>query len=355
MDINNLRNCELGLPPVVSLCVHLFTIALLLFFGFYHVLYETFLLGASCLAALLVAIFSLISVINQTRSSALLIGFLLCVFFTLIVSSYFHGERGLIYCFAFSSVLFFLLRFQAAVCLGAITIIICSVAALNTMDPLLVGRFVLAMCISFLFFTVLSYQLVKQTQRLEQDANEDYLTGLMNQRSFYAWLGGHLSRDHAPRSKLTLFYFDIDNFKSVNDSFGHAGGDLVLKQFAKRIIAEVIEINSEFCIDSEMHFCRLSGDEFVLACPNTANVEMAADFATRFHETLASPFSIAGRMTLICSSIGIHHFLVENQTVGEVMQLADAAMYKAKKLGEQQFYISEDQSNNYYREVNAAY
>ena len=309
----------------------------------------------SCFLTLLVTVFSLISVINHSQNPALLISFVVCSISTLVIASYFHGERGLIYCFSLSAAMFFLIRFQAAIYLGAATITICAFAALNSMDPFLVGRFLLAMSISFVFSGVLANQLFKQTRRLEQDANQDYLTGLMNQRSFYAWLDSHLKSDNSSRSKLTLFYFDIDNFKSVNDTFGHAGGDLVLKEFSRRIIAEVGEINSEFCIDSEMHFCRLSGDEFVLACPNTSDVGMAADLAGRFHQTLANPFSIAGRMTVIYSSIGVHHFVVENQSVGEVMQLADGAMYKAKKTGEQQFYISEDQRENYFREANAAY
>lgn len=355
MAKNSLRNFELVLPPAVSLAVHFFTLALLLVFGFYHILFGTLLLGLSCFLTLLVTVFSLISVLNHSRNPALLISFVVCAISTLVIASYFHGERGLIYCFSFSAAMFFLIRFQAAIYIGVATIVICSLAALNTMDPLLVGRFVLAMSISFLFSGVLAYQLFKQTRKLEQDANQDYLTGLMNQRSFCAWLDRHLANNKWVGSKLTLFYFDIDNFKSVNDSFGHGGGDLVLKEFSKRIISEVGKINNEFCIDSKLHFCRLSGDEFVLGCPNTSDVTMAADFATRFHEALAKPFAIAGRMTVICSSIGVHHFVVEGQSVGEVMQLADAAMYKAKKLGEQQFYISEDQRANYLREANAAY
>lgn len=213
----------------------------------------------------------------------------------------------------------------------------------------MVGRFALAMAFSFIFSGTLAYQIFKQQRQLEQEASEDYLTGLMNQRSFYAWLEEFLSKDSVPRQKLTLFYFDIDNFKSVNDSFGHAGGDLVLKEFSGRVISAAREISSEFGINCEKRFCRLSGDEFVLACPSATDVEMASNFANRFHDVLDKPFSIGGRMTLIRSSIGVYHFMVENQSVTEVMQLADAAMYRAKKSGEQQFHIFEDERESYLR------
>lgn|GEM_PF-2137194 len=349
--MSKLRTFKLRLPPFVSICIHALTILLLLCFGIFHIFFESFWIGVSCFTALLFGVFSLISIINYGSSSVLLIGFVIALTVTLAISSYLFGERGLIYCFPLSAAVFFLIRFQPALLLGIAIILICGIAALHSMDTFMVGRFVLAMVFSFIFSGTLAYQLFKQQRQLEQEANEDYLTGLMNQRSFHAWLERRLSDSKFLRTKLTLFYFDIDNFKSINDSFGHAGGDLVLKEFSQRIITSVGEINDEFCIDSEMHFCRLSGDEFVLACPSSSDRDMAMDVATRFHQILSNPFSIGGRMTLIRSSIGVYHFVIENQSVAEVMQLADAAMYKAKKSGEQQIYISEDERENYLREA----
>ncbi|MBT5332114.1 MAG: GGDEF domain-containing protein [Porticoccaceae bacterium] len=353
--MSSLRNFELKLPNLASICVHVLTIFLLLFFGFSHLLFESFWVGVSCLITLLIAVFSLISVVNRSNNAILLVGFVVCAGITLAVTSYLHGSRGLIYCFPLTASLFFLIRYQTAILIGGTMLVVCSLAALNSMEPLMVARFSFAMAFSLIFLAILAYQLFQQQRQLEQEANEDYLTGLMNQRSFYAWLEKLLASESSLRRKLTLFYFDIDNFKSINDSFGHAGGDLVLKEFSQRIISAVGEINQEFCLDTKMHFCRLSGDEFVLACVNTTDGEMAADVAKRFHNALADPFSIGGRMTLICSSIGVHHFTMENQSLSEVMQLADAAMYKAKKLGEQQFYISEDERESYLREASSAY
>lgn len=353
--MTSLKNFELRLPNLASICVHVLTVFLLLFFGFFHLLFESFWLGVCCLITLLIAIFSLISVVNRTNNEILLQGFVIGAAITLGVASYFHGERGLIYCFPLTASMFFLIRYQTAIFIGAATLVVCSLAALNSMDPFMVARFSLAMSFSLIFLAILAYQLFQQQKQLEREANEDYLTGLMNQRSFYAWLEKLLSSESSLRRKLTLFYFDIDNFKSINDSFGHAGGDLVLKEFSRRIVSAVGEINQEFCLDTEMHFCRLSGDEFVLACVNTTDAEMAADVAKRFHKALADPFLIGGRMTTICSSIGVHHFTIENQSLGEVMQLADAAMYRAKKLGEQQFYISEEDREIYLRETSSAY
>lgn len=354
--MNVVENFELKLPPVISTSLHLLTILLLLLFGFNHLLFENFFLGISCFFSLLVSIFSLISLLTRgSKSGFMLFSFLLCLTATLTIACYFYGERGLVYSFPLSASMFFLMRFKIALFLGGSIILLCCLAALNTMDQVMVARFFLAMVFSFICSGTLAYQLSKQQRQLEREANEDYLTGLMNQRSFYNWLEGYLSNTQSERSKLTLFYFDIDNFKSINDSFGHAGGDLVLKEFSERIITAVTEMNTEFCIQSKMNFCRLSGDEFVLACTNTEDLDMAADFAKRFHDRLTQPFAIGGRMTLVHSSIGVHHFVIEGQTASEVMQLADAAMYKAKKTGEQQFYISEDQRDSYLKEMKLSY
>lgn len=343
------------LPPVVAISVHIISIFVLLFFGVFHVLFESFWVGIACFVTLLFAVFSLISLINQENASVMLLCFIFCAAATLVIASYVLGERGLIYCFPLSASVFFIMRFRPAVIFGTIIILACATAVLHKMDFVLVVRFVMAMSMSFIFSGTLAYQLFKQKRQLEQEANEDYLTGLMNRRSFYTWLEKFLTESAEYKARLTLFFFDIDQFKSINDSFGHAGGDLVLKEFARRINNEMVGITEDFCAKEEMIFCRLSGDEFVLACPNTNNSEMAAEIANRFHKALAAPFSIGGRMALIRASIGVHHFVVENQSAAEVMQLADNAMYKAKKSGEQQFYISEGDSDDFLRDGISAY
>ncbi len=338
------------LPPVVAISVHIISIFVLLFFGVFHILFESFWIGVACFVTLMFAVFSLISLLNQENTGSLQLCFVSCAAITLVIASYVLGVRGLIYCFPLSGAAFFIMRFRPAVIYGGSIILACTIAVLHSMEFVLVVRFFMAMAMSFIFSGTLAYHLFKQKKQLEQEANEDYLTGLMNRRSFYTWLEGFLEESSGYKKRLTLFYFDIDQFKSINDSFGHAGGDLVLKEFARRIGNEVEALRQEYCTGGEMFFCRLSGDEFVLACPSTSNSELAAIVAKRFHEALAAPFSIGGRMALIRASIGAHHFVIENQSAAEVMQVADSAMYKAKKSGEQQFYISEDQNDDFLRD-----
>lgn len=334
------------LPLAASLSVHVCTILVLLLYGFSHLLYDSLLISFSCFVALIFAICSLFATINKSDTGIFLLGFLISLAVTVTITSYLYGARGLIYCFSLSAVLFFMMAYPAALVGGLLICVINLVAATHSMELLMVMRFTVAIALSFAFSAVFAHQIFKQQARLEKEANEDYLTGLMNQRSFYHWLGEHLSNSNSFHTKLTLYYFDIDDFKSVNDSFGHEGGDRVLKEFAERIKTCVGQLNLEFCVDTNMYFCRLAGDEFVLACPNTDSRATATEVANSFQEVLSKPFSIGERLVQIRSSMGIHHFQIENQDIGYVMRSADTAMYEAKKGGKQQFYISEDSAES---------
>lgn len=338
--MNNWNLFEPKFPLAASVSVHIFAIMLTLLFGSYHMLYESIFVGICCFVALMFATCSLFASLNRADTSIFLIGFLVSIAALTTLASFLYGERGLIYCFSFPAALFFMMTFRAALIAGAAMCVINLIGAFPHMEFPLFVRFTVAIAMTYALSATFARQVYKQHTLLEKEANEDYLTGLMNQRCFYSWLGEFLSNPISKDKNLTIYYFDIDDFKSINDSFGHEGGDRVLKEFADRITYAAENLDLEFCFDPIIHFSRLSGDEFVLACPNTKNRDEAGKVASKFQEVLANPFSIGGRKVKINSSMGIHHFQVKQQDVSYVMRAADQAMYEAKKSGKQQFYIS---------------
>ncbi|MET0963767.1 MAG: diguanylate cyclase [Noviherbaspirillum sp.] len=118
---------------------------------------------------------------------------------------------------------------------------------------------------------------------------------------------------------------DLDNFKKINDTYGHGHGDCVLQQLSKRLN----NVLSEFDL-----LARLGGDEFMvlmkLRCPDAA---MALSTAERFHQALAAPFGINGQQVMLGISIGIAIPPAHGRTMSELMRRADLAMYHAKSLG----------------------
>jgi diguanylate cyclase (GGDEF)-like protein len=130
---------------------------------------------------------------------------------------------------------------------------------------------------------------------------------------------------------VATLFVDLDRFKVVNDSLGHAAGDLLLQGVAKRI---------EKCLRDGDTAARLGGDEFAVLLPGVSSVEEVVPVAKRILEALRKPFDLGGKETFVSSSIGIA-FSETGHDTQELMVHADLAMYQAKKQGKDCYEIFE--------------
>ncbi|MEN3277299.1 MAG: hypothetical protein V7631_3089 [Massilia sp.] len=171
-------------------------------------------------------------------------------------------------------------------------------------------------------------------RRLHHLAHHDPLTGLANRTLLQDEL--KYAIDFAVRNDLlgALAFLDLDNFKHINDNFGHEAGDAVLREIAHRLRTSVRENDT---------VARVGGDEFVLVINNQTGNEQLADLVERIRVCVSAPISVAGREILPGTSIGVSRFPHDGDTVDRVMRAADAAMYHAKSLGKNncQFYSPE--------------
>jgi diguanylate cyclase (GGDEF)-like protein/PAS domain S-box-containing protein len=166
--------------------------------------------------------------------------------------------------------------------------------------------------------------------RLEELATRDDLTGLPNR----AWLNGHLKAmlgRTQSQAGTTVMFIDLNRFKEVNDSLGHAAGDNLLQQVGQRL---------QSCMRPGDVVARLGGDEFVVAAPCTGR-EAAAGIAQRLLKTLTVPFYVDGLEMCVGASIGISLSGQDAATPDLLFQNADTAMYKAKALGESSYQFFE--------------
>ena len=164
--------------------------------------------------------------------------------------------------------------------------------------------------------------------RLEQLATRDVLTGLPNR----AWLNGHLKAMLGEGgAATTVLFIDLNRFKEVNDSLGHAVGDVLLQHVATRLQA---------CMRPGDVVARLGGDEFVVAA-HCAGRDDAAAIARSVLAALAAPFHADGLEMHVGASIGISLSGSEAGTPELLFQNADTAMYKAKARGESAFQFFE--------------
>ncbi|GAA3932689.1 hypothetical protein GCM10022277_31930 [Litoribacillus peritrichatus] len=160
----------------------------------------------------------------------------------------------------------------------------------------------------------------------------DSLTGLPNRNLLIDRMNLEMKRAERHNSIGALLFIDLDNFKAVNDSFGHAVGDQVLQHVATQLKGSLRAVDT---------VARLGGDEFLIIIPELSSdlleaKSRAKDIATMLTEKIATPFFVKNRDWVASASIGVAMYPVDCNDVSEVMRFADTAMYEAKKQGRSQ-------------------
>jgi len=161
---------------------------------------------------------------------------------------------------------------------------------------------------------------------LARQATHDALTGLPNRALFADRLGQALARASRRQATLAVLFLDLDGFKAVNDSLGHAAGDQLLVAVADRMRA---------CLRLEDTVARLGGDEFTILLEGLTDLRGATLVAERITRDLVAPFTLAGHAVVVTSSIGIvlNDLHRGEQRADELLRDADVAMYRAKAAG----------------------
>jgi diguanylate cyclase (GGDEF)-like protein/PAS domain S-box-containing protein len=152
----------------------------------------------------------------------------------------------------------------------------------------------------------------------------DALTGLPNRAAVYDRLGQALARRHRQQSVLAVSFLDLDGFKAVNDRFGHAAGDQVLREVAARLAAALRPADT---------VGRLGGDEFVVLCelPDPSETD---EIANRLQAALAPAFTVHGEQVRLHASVGVAVAAADQPVEpSELLHAADLAMYRAKPAG----------------------
>jgi diguanylate cyclase (GGDEF)-like protein/PAS domain S-box-containing protein len=162
------------------------------------------------------------------------------------------------------------------------------------------------------------------TDRLARLALYDMLTDLPNRALFADRLDQALVRATRTNSLVSLLFIDLDGFKPVNDSLGHATGDVLLKAVAQRLLT---------CVRGTDTVSRHGGDEFIILLTDLEDAKSAALCADKVKAALAAPFALGSVEVQITASIGIASFPDHAADGAALLKCADAAMYRAKAAG----------------------
>lgn len=168
--------------------------------------------------------------------------------------------------------------------------------------------------------------------RLEFLARYDQLTELPNRALFLDRLHNAVQRAHSDELRLAILYLDMDNFKQINDTFGHTTGDHLLREVAQRL---------KQCVRESDTIGRLGGDEFAILLDNISKREDATVVADKVLAALCDPYILDGITLLSTPSLGIAIYPEHGQDQLQLVRLADEAMYVAKRTGGKRYSLAE--------------
>jgi len=171
-------------------------------------------------------------------------------------------------------------------------------------------------------------------QKIHQLAYYDSLTRLPNRALFCERLAIALADARTGETLIAVMFLDLDNFKRVNDSLGHAYGDLLLQEVSERLLECALDaLTLDESGVSTCTVARMGGDEFTIMLTGLADREQSHGFAQRVSEALSGVYELDGNDCHTSSSIGIAHYPDHGNSVDELLKCADIAMYAAKKQG----------------------
>ena len=173
-------------------------------------------------------------------------------------------------------------------------------------------------------------QATRAAQDMQRLASYDTLTGLPNRNLFVAELDRAIGRARRSGAGFGLCFIDLDRFKAINDTLGHATGDELLQTMAARLRGLLRE--------SDL-VARLGGDEFVVLLDGPADAAALAAVARKLLATVAEPMQLGGRSVWVTGSCGLAMFPADGDDAQALLKHADAAMYQAKALGKNTFHF----------------
>lgn len=187
-----------------------------------------------------------------------------------------------------------------------------------------------------LYFSSLLKQLGKQHDELKRlyaqmarHATHDSLTNLPNRKHFYDQLAETMASARQEKRTFTVLYLDLDGFKAINDDMGHAIGDQLIENTARRL---------ERCVRKGDMVARVGGDEFVVLLQDVASLDVSK-IAEKIIETLSKPIMFSDKTLSVTTSIGVATYPQDGADANALIHSADSAMYEAKRNGKNGYRI----------------
>jgi diguanylate cyclase (GGDEF)-like protein len=176
----------------------------------------------------------------------------------------------------------------------------------------------------------LELKVTERTRQLQELAEHDPLTGLPNRRELFVLLNAAIQRAQAESEQVAVFFLDVDNFKYINDSMGHAFGDRVLVSLARRLQETTLGFGFA---------ARLGGDEFTVVFEHARSSEAIRAAGTSIVQAFQKPLTVDGRDLIVSVSVGASIYPEHEIHAEGLLKAADAALFRAKAMGRGQLSV----------------
>jgi diguanylate cyclase len=319
-------------------------LAALTFSGYslYHYFYDSAIISLILgMTASLILLFILFRSLG--KNSELIQQTILCsIIFAIFTGCYSLGLRGVVWLFPLVISVFFNYSKRHSLIISVFSVLVGLSLATNSIDTVFAIRMLFPLSLTIWFAYLYRVTIEKEQNALEKEANEDYLTGISNRRSFHNWLHRAIPLHQKVHLLLAVFYLDLDDFKQINDKYGHEFGDRILKEVSARMVSS-IRSTDVLAHGAELQFARIAGDEFVIAA---AHIEFEQDvdvIARRLLEAVNSLLDIDSVEFSLSCSIGVAICQNSQMSADDLLHEADAAMYRSKELGKNRItYFDQD-------------
>ncbi|MBU2899195.1 GGDEF domain-containing protein [Vibrio hepatarius] len=344
-DMRSARKCK-----IVLLC-SVIAVLIMIYYGTTHVINQDYLFGTInifCAIVLAGNLFYLRVNPSVNISDVVLSSVLLLQTFLLL----FYGEHiadRLLWLYPICAAIIFACEFRTGFILSTslfvLTAVIClftnmaTIPAHFALDRFLVS--LLAICVlsnfsAYYYAKVVSYIQSLHKEGIEDLAYRDKLTGLANRWSFESWALGKLEQVKDNDTLTAMVFLDIDNFKSINDTYGHEIGDRVLQHFANRL-KNNIRTKDRKTQRNDYSIARFAGDEFVLLLYGVNSVEDLNRILGRICHLFEDSYQSTQRINKLTVSAGVAIYPDDADSMLELTRCADKAMYSAKHSGKNQY------------------
>ncbi|NOH62383.1 GGDEF domain-containing protein [Vibrio sp. RE88] len=352
-DMRSARKCK-----VVLLC-SLIALVILTYYGFTHIANQNYLFGTLnmlCVGVLSANLWYL--KFNQSANvSDLILSCVLLFEGAMLLLFGDHISDRLLWLYPIMAAVIFVCEFRYGLLFSSgfyvFTAITClftdivSVPLQLSVDRFLISLFALGLLCntsSYFYSKVVNYIQSLYKEGIEDLAYRDQLTGLANRWSFESWAIEKLEEVRSDPTITAMVFLDIDNFKTINDTYGHDVGDRVLQHFSKRL-KNNIRSKDRKTQKHDYSIARFAGDEFVLLLYDVRSIKDLNNILDRICHLFEDSYQSTERINKLTVSVGVAIYPTDADSLPELTRCADKAMYAAKHGGKNQYrYYQRDHS-----------